>query len=193
MSKGEQRAAALAARRALSPQRRRANSEKLCRRLWELPELRAARTVLSYAALEDEADLSALHERLDPGVRLCFPVSLKGGVMEAWRPGNWVKGPYGIWEPDRSCSARVEPEELDLVLAPCVAFDEQGNRLGHGAGYYDRYLPRCRCPVIAAAFEVQKLPRVETDGHDRIMDAVVTEKKVYGVFRVEKNGPKPEY
>ena len=110
MSKEEQRALALAARRALSPNRRRANSEKLCKRLGELPEQRKARLVLSYVALPDEADLSWLHERLAPGTRLCFPVSLSGGVMEAWQPGNWVKGPYGIWEPDRSCSRPVAPE-----------------------------------------------------------------------------------
>ncbi|MBR3474726.1 MAG: 5-formyltetrahydrofolate cyclo-ligase [Oscillospiraceae bacterium] len=179
MTKREQRILALASRRALSPQRRRANSEKLCKRLGELPELRKARTILSYVALEDEADLSALHGRLGPDVRLCFPVSLPGGLLEAWDPGNWVKGPYGIWEPDRSCSRRVEPEELDLVLAPCVAFDADCRRLGHGAGYYDRYLSRVHAPVIAAAFEVQKLERVETDCHDRTMDAVVTEKTIY--------------
>ena len=179
MTKREQRALALAARRALSPGRRRADSEKLCKRLVQLPELQKARRILSYVALEDEADLSALHERLGPDVRLCFPVSLPGGLLEAWEPGNWVKGPYGIWEPDRSCSRRVEPEELDLVLAPCVAFDAACRRLGHGAGYYDRYLPRVHAPVIAAAFEVQKLERVVTDSHDRPMDAVVTEKTVY--------------
>ena len=179
MSKEEQRALALAARRALSPNRRRAASEKLCKRLGELPELRKARLVLSYVALPDEADLSWLHERLAPGTRLCFPVSLPDGVMEAWQPGNWVKGPYGIWEPDRSCSRPVAPEELDLVLAPCVAFDGDCRRLGHGAGFYDRYLPRVSAPVIAAAFECQRLARVETDAHDRVMDAVVTEKTVY--------------
>ena len=179
MTKDEQRSLALAARRALSPQRRRTNSEKLCRRLRELPQLRRARTILSYAALEDEADLSALHERLGPGVRLCFPLCRGGGVMEAWIPGNWRRGAYGIWEPDPDCSLRLEPEELDLVLAPCVAFDADCRRLGHGGGYYDRYLARVSAPVIAAAFEVQRLERIVTYRHDRTMDAVVTEARVY--------------
>ena len=65
------------------------------------------------------------------------------------------------------------------MLAPCVAFDGDCRRLGHGAGYYDRYLPRVSAPVIAAAFECQRLARVETDARDRSMDAVVTEKTVY--------------
>ena len=179
MTKAEQRALALAARRGLSRPERLAGSEAICRKLLELPELREAQVILSYVALEDEADLAYLHRRLAPGVRLCFPVSLPGGVMEAWEPGGWVKGPYGIWEPDRSCSRPVEPEELDLVLAPCVAFDAACRRLGHGAGYYDRYLPRVHAPVIAPAFETQKLERVETDAHDRSMDAIVTEKQIY--------------
>ena len=179
MNKREQRALALSARRAMSPGRRRANSEKICKRLRELDAVREAKVILSYVALEDEADLSALHERITPGPRLCFPVSLPGGVMEAWEPGDWKRGPYGIWEPDRAVSTKVEPEELDLVLAPCVAFDEERRRLGHGAGYYDRFLSRCRCPVIAVAFEAQKLPRIVTEPHDRTMDAVVTEKRIY--------------
>ena len=179
MSKKEQRALALSARRALSPARRLANSEKIGKRLLALPELRKAGMILSYVALPDEVNLSWLHERLPRETRLCFPVSLPGGVMEAWEAGNWVKGPYGIWEPDREVSRKVTPEEIDLVLAPCVAFDGECRRLGHGAGYYDRFLPQCKAPVIAVAFEVQKLPSIETERHDRTMDAVVTEKSVY--------------
>ena len=181
MSKREQRAAALAARRAMSAEARAAAGAAICERLEALPELRRARTVLSYMALPDEADLSALHERLRRrGVRLLFPLSLPGGVMEAREPRGWKTGPYGILEPDAALSPLVPPEEIDLVLAPCVAFDAQRGRLGHGAGFYDRYLPRCvNAAVIAAAFECQRLARVVTDAHDRRMDAVVTEAAVY--------------
>ena len=179
MTKNEQRALALSARRALEPAERQAYSLALCRRLEELPEFRGAALILSYRALADEADLSPLHRRLAGQVRLCFPVCLPGGVMEAWEPGGWIRGAYGIWEPDRALSRRVDPEEVDLVISPCVAFDGACRRLGHGAGYYDRYLVRCPSPVIAAAFEAQKLLRVATEAHDRLMDAVVTEAAVY--------------
>ena len=181
MTKQEQRALALSARRAMGAEARKAASEAICARLLTLPQVKAARTVLSYMALPDEADLSALHDGLrERGVRLCFPVSLPHGAMEAWEPRGWVSGSYGIREPDRGSSLPIPPEEIDLVLAPCVAFDEKRKRLGHGAGYYDRYLPQCaQAAVIAAAFESQKLPAVVTDAHDRTMDAVVTEAKVY--------------
>ena len=181
MTKQEQRALALEARRAMSLDARKAASAAICERLLALPEVREAKTVLSYRALPDEADLEALHETLwERGVRLCFPVSLPLGMMEAHVPRSWVSGPYGIREPDRESSLLVPPEDIDLVLAPCVAFDEKRSRLGHGAGYYDRYLPRCvKAAVIAAAFESQKLPALVMDVHDRPMDAVVTEKTVY--------------
>ena len=177
--KAEQRKAALAARRALSKEQRREASTAICAALLELPELRAAGTILSYSALGDEADLAALTEQL--GARIALPRCLDRQTMEARIPtGPCKRGPYGIREPDPAASELVAPEEIDLVLVPCVAFDKNRNRLGHGAGYYDRYLPLCtRAKCIAVAFEAQRLPRVVTDAHDRRMDAVVTEKKIY--------------
>lgn len=178
--KTAQRKRASAARRALPEEQRKKASAAVCRRLLELPQVREAKTVLSYRALPEELDLSELNEELERrGVRLCFPVSLAGGVMEAWEPVSWKQGRYGIWEPDRADSRQVPPGEIDLVLAPCVGFDAKRDRLGHGAGYYDRFLPDCPGATVAVAFEAQKLPRVAADLHDRAVDAVVTEKTVY--------------
>ena len=95
-------------------------------------------------------------------------------------PGAWRAGAFGIHEPDPEQSETVPPEEIDLVLAPCAGFDEAGRRVGMGAGYYDRYLPRCRnAAVFAAAFEAQKLEKVFTEQSDRAMDGAVTEEEVY--------------
>ena len=181
MTKKEQRKLAAAARRAMTAEERQAADAAICARLMALPELEKAKTVFSYMALGDEVDLSALHAWLqERGTRLLFPVSLPGGVMEAWEPGSWRSGAYGIREPDRQDSRPAAPEEIDLVLAPCVAFDEECRRLGHGAGYYDRYLPKCpQAPVYAVAYEAQKLPRVVCGQYDRTMDRVVTEKTTY--------------
>ena len=177
--KAEQRKAALAARRALSREQRCEASAAICAALLELPELRAAGTILSYSALGDEVDLAALTEQL--GARIALPRCLDRQTMEARIPtGPCKRGSFGIREPDPAASELVAPEEIDLVLVPCVAFDKNRNRLGHGAGYYDRYLPLCtRAKCIAVAVEAQRLPRVVTDAHDRRMDAVVTEKKTY--------------
>ena len=99
--------------------------------------------------------------------------------MEAYIPGAWKTGAFGIPEPDPGKSKQVPPEEIDLVLCPCAGFDESGNRVGMGAGYYDRYLPRCKnAAVCAVAFEAQRLEQVYTDEHDRKMDGVITEESI---------------
>ena len=76
-------------------------------------------------------------------------------------------------------AAGVQPEEIDVVLVPCVGFDVGLRRLGYGAGYYDRYLPRCRKALcIGVAFEVQRLELVVTGEHDRSLDRIVTEREI---------------
>ena len=182
--KKAQRTAALAARCALSEAQRSEKSAAICRRLTELPELQNARCILSYAAAGAEAELTALHDwARRQGKRLAFPVPLPGGVMEAWEPRDaesWTTGRFGLSEPARERSDPVAPETIDAVIVPCVAFDAAGRRLGHGAGYYDRYLPQCtHARFVAAAFEAQRLARVCVTDLDTAMHAVVTEDRVY--------------
>lgn len=165
----------------MPPEERAQASGRICESLLDLPELQNARVVFSYMAMADEVDLAALHERLRlRGAQIAFPVSLPQGRMEARLPDGWRVGAYGIREPDVAASVLVAPEDIDLVLMPCVGFDGENMRLGHGAGYYDRYLPQCpQAMTVAAAFEAQRLERVVFDAHDRAADIVVTERGVY--------------
>ena len=184
MDKRIQRAQALCARRAMTCEERAAASEEICRQLMRLPEVQSARTVFSYLAAPEEADLTSLHEWLSVrGCRLAFPVTQPGGIMEAYAPEvprRFMRDRFGIRSPIPEYAAPIAPEELDLVLIPCVAFDGQCRRLGHGGGYYDRFLPLCTGAVmIGAAFEVQRLAQIACDGHDVPPDAFVTERAVY--------------
>lgn len=177
------RALALSRRRALGAEEREAGSLLICRALARLPELRSARIVLGYVPAGSECDLRPLYETLrQKGVTLAFPVTAEDGVMEACVPeGGLVPGRFGIPEPEEGRSRRLAPEELDAVLVPCVGFDDDLRRLGHGLGYYDRYLARCtRAAAILTAFEAQRLAAVPTEAHDRAFSVLVTER---GVFR----------
>lgn len=169
-------------RQALSPAERAAYSRRICEQLLALPEMEAAATVMSYCARPEEAALSALHEALwARGKRLCFPVTQERGGMEAVccaASGPWKTGAYGIREP--AGEHYVLPEEIDLIILPCVAFDETGTRLGWGGGYYDRYLARGTGALrIGAAFEVQRMAALPRAQWDVPLSLLVTEEGVW--------------
>ncbi len=95
-------------------------------------------------------------------------------------PGTW-----GILEPPKSRwhekAKQVDPEQLDLIMVPGVAFDHLGGRLGNGAGYYDRLLSIVKPETVltGVCFESQMLPEIEMQDHDVFMDYVITENRIY--------------
>ena len=181
MDKNSQRKAALAARKSLSPEERTEKSRIICRRLLELDAAKGSGVIMSYMAAGTEADMEIFNEEIKKrGGRLVLPVSYPGGIMEARAGGMMTKGRYVIYEPDKENSESVDPEDISLVIVPCVGFDSAGRRLGHGAGYYDRFLPKCKNALKAAAvFEAQRLPEVLTESSDVRMDMAASEEKIY--------------
>ena len=98
---------------------------------------------------------------------------------------------FGIGEPDTKTQRRIAAHELDCVLLPLVAFDESGNRLGRGAGYYDRTFAfmqeraqKHKPCLIALAYDFQKVTRIAADTWDIPVDIIVTEKKIYKISNV---------
>ena len=105
----------------------------------------------------------------------------------AYRPGEALKkNRFGIGEPDITSQHRISARDLDIVLLPLVAFDEQGNRIGRGAGYYDRTFAFLHDPnspnkpiLVGLAYEFQKIPRFQPEAWDITLNMIVTEQKVY--------------
>lgn len=180
--KQAQRRAGIAARRGLSSAQRRSQSEAICRRIAALEVFREARRVLLYAAFGGEADLSGLTAG-DGERAYCYPVCLPEYQMLAacpLGPESWERGAYGILTPDPERSRVIPPEELELVLVPCTAFDSGCRRVGMGKGYYDRFLPRCKKAVkLGVAFECQRVERAAVDEFDVRLDGYVTEERIY--------------
>lgn len=95
---------------------------------------------------------------------------------------NLVESRYGILEPKKE-EPFIDPNELDLIVVPGVAFDKNGGRIGYGAGYYDRYFKRineknkARITKLALIYDFQLIDEVPTDEEDVLIDAVLTEKQ----------------
>jgi 5-formyltetrahydrofolate cyclo-ligase len=82
-------------------------------------------------------------------------------------------GRYGIPEPKAHCLP-VSPEDIDLIILPCVCCDREGYRLGYGGGFYDRWLSGRRARSAALCFENILVPRVPREPHDEPVDFIVT-------------------
>ena len=175
------RTAGIRARDALAPEQREEYSRRIVEAILASPEYGNAGTVMLYRAVRGEVSLEGLIN--DPSAaekRLVYPRCVDKMTMIALEPvdkGSWTTGSFGISEPDLHRSTEVDPAEIDLVICPCTAFDEDRNRTGMGAGYYDRFLEKCsRAVIFAVAFEVQKADRIPAEVWDRPMDRIYTEK-----------------
>ena len=93
--------------------------------------------------------------------------------FRTWSPQlDLVEGRYGIAVPPPDSSSTIEPA---CVLVSLTAFDSLGNRMGRGAGYFDRYLARATCDIVGVAFETQRVDQVPTASHDVAMPVMVTD------------------
>jgi 5-formyltetrahydrofolate cyclo-ligase len=156
-------------------------SEAVARSLLALPEASDARrvfTVLSFGSeLSTAPAIAAFRER---GTRVAVPI-LEEKRMEAvdLPPGAvLVPTSYGAMEPAERVP--VPAEEIDLVVAPGLAFDRAGRRLGYGGGYFDAFLPRLRrgCAVVGICFAEQLVDEVPAGPDDRGVELVVTDREV---------------
>jgi 5-formyltetrahydrofolate cyclo-ligase len=142
-----------------------------------LPEVEAVGAALVYGAMPDEVDAAPLIAALRArGERIALPRVDGERLTLHWHgedaPG--ATGSFGLTEPLPD-APEADPAEIDLVIVPGVAFDAACNRLGMGAGYYDRLLAEMpRAVTVGVAFDEQVVDEVPCEPHDRPLDAVVT-------------------
>lgn len=186
--KSEVRKKILAVRSGLPESEVSCKSAVICDKIVNSPIFSRAGTVFCYMDFRNEVRTGGIiRECLRAGKKVGLPMVNNGGMerrllaYDIKDPDNDVgKGAYGIMEP---CSDKLRPmeeSEIDLVIVPGVAFDMQRQRLGYGAGYYDRFLNQLRpdCVKIGIAFDVQIVDRIPVEEHDIKMDAVITESRI---------------
>ena len=98
-----------------------------------------------------------------------------------------VSNAFGIPEPDEACPL-VSREALSLILVPGLCFDENRFRLGHGGGYYDRYLDRFDRLTVALCRDRFLFPTLPVESHDRPVDVLLTETRCLSLFEQAKSG-----
>lgn len=89
-------------------------------------------------------------------------------------------GKFGIMEPKAGCEVLM-PEQIDLIILPCLSCDRKGNRLGYGGGYYDRYLERCNGVRVVICREKLMLDEIPSETFDQKGDFLVTEKGIFPI------------
>lgn len=136
--------------------------------------------VAGYHALGSELSPWPVLRRLQAaGARIALPVAPEPHaalVFRAFAPGQaMAPDAAGVPSPAEDAE-RLIP---DLVIAPLIAFDRQGFRLGQGGGYYDRTLQALRAAghvfVVGLAYSGQEVDRIPRDAHDQPLDAILTE------------------
>ncbi len=158
-------------------------SAAVVKRLLGLPEWKAAKTVMIYAATRSEVQTrAAIEAALGAKKRVCLPARITvEHDMEAYAVRSFdelLLGDLGFLEPPKRKSAFVAPRDIDLMVVPGVAFDESGNRLGRGFHYYDGFLKKTTAAIVALSFEMQIIPKVPIESHDMVVGKIVTEKRL---------------
>ena len=177
----EQMRAQLSAQSAVEVQ---VKSAAIWERLSVLGEFTAAARSLIYVSKTVEVDTRGLIQQLlAMGRQVCVPWF--DGVKEQYVASelrditvDLKTGQFGILEPKPEAVRPIAGDQIDAALVPGLAFDETGNRLGRGMGYFDRILQDLRGVKIALAYDFQLVSEVPTDAHDTSVDFIVTEKRV---------------
>jgi 5-formyltetrahydrofolate cyclo-ligase len=165
------------------PIQREADARAIAALLLELPEIASARCVAAYASTSSAPGTAPLRQGLrDAGVRVLLPVLLGDGHLDWAVDGGGLSPPAG-----RSGAELPGPllglegiGQAQVVIVPALAVDTLGNRLGQGAGFYDRTLRLIEpsVPVFALVYESELMDAaiepIPAQPHDIPVDAVVT-------------------
>ncbi|XP_015109000.1 5-formyltetrahydrofolate cyclo-ligase [Diachasma alloeum] len=175
----------------LSPAEKKRQSAAVFQQLTRLPEYENSRRISLYLSTDDEIDTVKILEDIFERGKEVFVPRYPGGAMSMVRlrdMEDYESLPLTKWNIKQPAKGDVREDALetgglDLVILPGVAFTRSGHRLGHGMGYYDKFLWKCfetqakKPHLVAIAFNEQIREAIPTNEKDIILDLIITEKK----------------
>lgn len=188
MNKKEVRKEVLKIRDAITPQVRNEKSKRITERVLTHTAFQDANTLLLYAAFRSEVDATGIFtEAVSIGKKVCFP-RVHGNEMEFYQVENetdFEESKWGIREPKIEVCKKYESrlKEKVCVIMPGAVFDSDGNRIGYGGGYYDKYLQKLDGKIVykmAIAFEEQIVEAgvIQKEDHDIRVDGIITDGRI---------------
>ena len=158
---------------------RKKYDEEIYKRVIESEYYKNSKTIFIFVSYKTEVDTrSIIKKALKDGKRIVVPKikTKKDGILPiAIKDFNELSsGNYGILEPIEDNI--IDKEEIDLILAPGVAFDKDGGRLGYGGGFYDRFIGSLnkKIPIVAIGYNVQIVDKVPRDEFDMNVNGIIT-------------------
>lgn len=161
-------------------------SSKIMDKIIKLPQFINCKNIMLYISFNNEVDTYKLATWcLNNGKTVIAPYCIKSiskiipfiiNNLET----DLTKSTFGIMEPKHDILMKANIENIDLIIVPGVVFDITCNRIGFGAGYYDRFLPMKAkdTPTIGIAYDYQIIDKVPTGVYDVPLNFIITEKRI---------------
>ncbi len=179
------------ARRALTPLQQRKASQQLLQQLAQHPLYRRSRHIAFYLANDGEINPDLLLQHARRLGKQCYLPVLSEWPADRMHfqrlmpQQRWTTNRFGIREPVFNRGLQAKPWRLDLILMPLVGFDESGNRLGMGGGFYDRAFAFRRQrqhllgpQLLGLAHECQKVSQLPTASWDIPLDGIASDQQI---------------
>ncbi|MDF2038615.1 5-formyltetrahydrofolate cyclo-ligase [Cytobacillus oceanisediminis] len=152
--------------------------------LYSSPLWLQAKTIGITVSKPPEADTwQIIRKAWEEGKRVAVPKCIPRSKQMVFRELNSFRDLesvyYGLWEPSPEKTDEVRSEEIETLIVPGLAYMKNGFRLGFGGGYYDRFLEHYEGRTVSLAFELQLINGVPVENHDKPVEMIITDQRVW--------------
>ena len=180
-SKSEARKHFSALRASIDPDIRKSKSIEICKRIYELSEFSECDVLFLYAPIKSEADATHLFNVAQRnGIKIAFPISNTDTFELDFRLVSSLEdleiGAYSIREP-KKVAEKASFTSKSICIVPALSFDCDGNRLGYGKGFYDRFLNNFIGLSVGITYAELKCRRLPCESTDIPVDIIITDKE----------------